>query len=181
MCRLPSDEVLQHGTFTGTLAADDGYLGQVELHVHTQLGERILQLVHDGYQLLHAHVPGHRHCDTQVCAAEALRTSVAFALVRLPRVLSRDTEDVGNPLAASNSDTTRGCDDDHDTHTHSLTRAHYHSLTHTHTHNHAHAQRPLDNKTSPLAAAAKHTDRSAIVRTDTVDCACARAPACMRV
>lgn len=62
MCyhHLPSDKVLQHRTFTSALATDHRYLGQVELHVHTQLGESILQLVNDGYQLFHAHVAGHR-------------------------------------------------------------------------------------------------------------------------
>jgi len=57
---LPSHKVLQHGTFTSALATDHRDLGQVQLHVHAQLGERILELVHDRYQLFHAHVASHR-------------------------------------------------------------------------------------------------------------------------
>lgn len=56
---LPSDKVLQHGAFASTLTADHGDLRQIELHVHAQLRKCILQLVHDRYQLFHAHVAGH--------------------------------------------------------------------------------------------------------------------------
>lgn len=58
---LPSDKVLQHGTLACALTTDHSDLGQIELHVHAQLGEGILQLVDDRYQLLHAHVTGHCH------------------------------------------------------------------------------------------------------------------------
>jgi len=68
---LPSDEVFQNRTFAGALTTDHRYLRQVELHVHAQLGERILQLIHDGYQLFHAHVAGHRAAGTATAAETA--------------------------------------------------------------------------------------------------------------
>lgn len=54
-------KVLQHRALARTLATDDGDLRQIELHVHAALCERILQLVDQRYQLLHAPIARRRH------------------------------------------------------------------------------------------------------------------------
>jgi len=149
--RLPSNKVFQHRTFAGALTTDHRYLWQVELHVHAQLGERILQLVHDGYQLFHAHVAGHRAAGMATAAAAAAAATATATtdeleeVCRLKEVFADQVFDHGattnaESTTATATTTKRGCDD-HD------------ARAQTTTHD------PLDN-TSPLttAAAAKHTD-----------------------
>lgn len=54
-----ADEVLEYGTFSRTLTADDGDLRQIELHSHTELRECILEFVNNRYQLFHSRVSSH--------------------------------------------------------------------------------------------------------------------------
>lgn len=54
-----ADEVLEHGALARALAAHHRDLRQIELHMHAELRERILQLVHDRDQLFHTRVARH--------------------------------------------------------------------------------------------------------------------------
>jgi len=54
-----ADEVLEHGAFARALAAHHRDLRQIELHMHAELRERILQFVHDRDQLFHTRVARH--------------------------------------------------------------------------------------------------------------------------
>lgn len=50
---LLAHEILQDRGFARRLSADHSNLGQIQLHVNTQLGEGVLQFVDDWYQVLH--------------------------------------------------------------------------------------------------------------------------------
>jgi len=134
--------------------------------VHAQLGERILELVHDGYQLFHAHVAGHRgQLWVECCSGRMCLTGEdgGVQYVRSTTTDSRadsllfysDTPAMISHGGDGNGD--GGGDDD--------TRT---------THNHV-SHRPLDNKRHHWQQQKQNIRTEAIVRTDTDDCACARA------
>lgn len=56
---IPADEVLKHRAFSCRLPTHYGDLRQVQLHMHPELGERILQLVDNRDELFHPHVARH--------------------------------------------------------------------------------------------------------------------------
>ena len=82
MCNnLLPNEILEHRGLSRTLTADDGDLREVELHRDPELRERILELVHDRDQLLHARVARHP-------GARIARFLLSFDThTRAPRVL----------------------------------------------------------------------------------------------
>lgn len=56
---LLAHKILQDRTLSGRLSAHHGNLRQIQLHMHPQLGECILEFIDDGNELLHTHVTRH--------------------------------------------------------------------------------------------------------------------------